>query len=235
MASVTGIFHSPAAAQEAFQSLKAQGFTAEQLNLLTRGESSFPVHAKQAGAMLGAATGLSIATFLPGLGPIIGLGMLATGLIGAGLGAAAGSAVERHTHGVPNEDLYFFEETVREGGAVIMVQTDDATQQTQARNLIERAGGRALGGVRREWWLGVRDREQQFLRSHGRSLDPIEDEYRSGFEAALHPTPRGRDFDQVTTYVETCYPEPCKTEAFRIGYERGQNYFRERVRAREME
>lgn len=235
MATVTAIFPSSSAANSAIESLKAQGFTDEQINLLTRGESSFPVHGKQAGTAIGAFAGLSAATFLPGLGPVIGLGMLASGLIGAWLGAVAGSAVERHTHGVPNEDLYFFEEAVREGGAVVVLQSDDPTQQTQARNLLERAGGRPVHGTRRDWWLGLRDRERQYLRTRGQDLDAVENEYRSGFEAALHPTTRGRDYEQVVAYVETCYPGPCRSEAFRIGYDRGRDYFRERMRARELE
>lgn len=235
MTTVTGIFPSGAAAETAIESLKGQGFTDDQINLITRGESSFPVHAKQAGAAIGATAGLSVATFLPGLGPIVGLGMLASGLIGAALGATAGGAIQRHTHGVPNEDLFFFEEAVRESGAVVMVDTDDPTKQTQARNLIERAGGRPVQALRRDWWLALRDREQQYLRSRGQDLGTVENEYRAGFEAALHPTTRGRGYDDVVAYVETCYPGPCRSEAFRIGYDRGQDYFRDRMRAREVE
>jgi hypothetical protein len=89
--------------------------------------------------------------------------------------------------------------------------------------------------MKREWWYGVRERERDYMRSRGKSLDAVEADYQSGFEAALHPTTRGHAYDDVVAYVETCYPEPCRTEAFRIGFERGQSYFRERVRARELE
>lgn len=235
MPSVAGMFPSDQDAEAAIQSLKSHGIGDGQINLLARGDSSFPIHAKQAGGAIGGALGLGAVTLLPGLGPVIGVGMLASGLIGVALGAAAGAAVDRHTHGVPNEDLYFFEETVREGGAVLIVEARDSTQETQARNLIERSGGRAGQTVRRDWWQRRRDQERDFLRSRGHELEPIESDYRSGFEAALHPTTRGRDYDQVVAYVETCYPGPCRTAAFRVGYDRGQEFFRESVQARELE
>jgi hypothetical protein len=235
MSSVTGIFASAADAERAIDTLKAQGFEEGAINVLTRGESSFPVHEKQAGAAVGAAIGLSAVTFLPGLGPVIGLGMLASGLIGAGLGAAAGAAVQRHTHGIPNEDLFFFEEAIRDGRAVVIVDARDGHEETRARNLLERAGGRAVGATRRDWWQHVRQEESSYLRSRGQNLDHIEPDYKAGFEAALHPATRGREYQESVAYVETCYPEPCRTEAFRIGYDRGQNYFRRKMSAREME
>ncbi|HEV8660410.1 MAG TPA: hypothetical protein VGS96_17525 [Thermoanaerobaculia bacterium] len=235
MATVTGIFASPAEAENAMHSLRAHGFEESQINLLARGESSFPVHGTQAGAAIGAFVGLSAATFLPGLGPVVGMGMIATGLIGTGLGAAAGAAIDRHTHGVPNEELYFYEEAVRNGQPVVIVEAHDQTQATQARNLLERGGGRSVQSLRREWWQSLRDDERAYLRHQGRELEPNEPAYRSGFEAALHPATRGRDLTDVVTYVEECYPEPCKTEVFRIGYDRGQEYFRRRMAARETE
>lgn len=235
MTTVTGIFRSPSQAEESISALKKQGFEEEQINILKRGESSFPVHAKQAGAAVGAVAGLSAVTFLPGLGPVIGLGMIASGLVGAALGAGAGKALERHRHGVPNEDLYFFEEAIRDGGGVVLVDARDATQETQARNLLERGGGRPAGATRRDWWQDLRDRERRYLQSRGRSLEAIEGDYRAGFEAALHPATRGRDYGHVAEYVETCYGENCRSDAFQLGYDRGQSYFRERVAARELE
>ncbi|HEX9161744.1 MAG TPA: hypothetical protein VF980_08565 [Thermoanaerobaculia bacterium] len=235
MSTVTGIFPSVGEAENAMRALEAHGFEHRQLNLLARGETSFPVHAKQAGAALGGYLGLSAATLIPGLGPVLGMGMLASGLIGVALGTAAGAAVGRHTHGIPNEDLYFYEEALRDGRAVVLVDARDATQETQARNLIERAGGRPVGATRREWWQAVRQGEREHLHSLGRRLEPIEEGYRSGFEAALHPTTRGREYDQVVDYVETCYPGPCRSDEFRAGYERGQDYFRRRNAGRETE
>ena len=219
MPSVTGIFASNQDAEGAIRSLKSHGINDSQINVLARGDSS-----KQ-GAV----------TLVPGLGPVTGIGVLAAGLIRNALGAAAGFAVDRHTQGVPNEDLFVIEKTVREGGAAVIVAARDSTQETQARNLIERSGGRAGHAARRDWWQQRRDREREYLRSRGHELEPIESDYRSGFEAALHPTTRGRDYDQVVAYVERCYPGPCRTAAFRVGFDRGQEFFRDSVQARELE
>ena len=219
MPSVTGIFASNQHAEAAIQSLKSHGINDSQINLLARGDSSIR------GAV----------TLVPGLGPVTGIGVLAAGLIGNALGAAAGETVDRHTQGVPNEDLFAIEKTVREGGAVVIVDARDSTQETQARNLIERSGGRPGHAARRDWWQHRRDQEREYLRSRGHELEPVESDYRSGFEAALHPATRGRDYDQVFAYVETCYPGPCRTAAFRVGFDRGQEFFRESVQARELE
>lgn len=167
------------------------------------------------------------ATFLiPGLGVIAGVGLLAGALAGAGLGAAAGSAVGRSTHGVANDDIFFYEESLRTGGSVIFVQVADADEAVRARNLMERSGGRTADSTRREWWQTVRNQEREYSRSAGIDFEREEQNYRSGFEAALHPVTRGREYEHVAAYVETCYPEPCRTDAFRVGYARGQEFFR---------
>jgi hypothetical protein len=210
MKTVTGIFDSRSEAEAAIRSLKAQGFRESQVNLLAKGG------------------GLSAATLVPGIGPVIGLGMLASGLIGAALGAAAGKAIDRHTHGVANEELYFFDEALRDGRAIVVITPQDEVQETRARNSLERLGGRSIPSIRQEWWQRIRDGNRH-------EFNGDESDYRAGFEAALHPATRGHDYDDVVAYVERCYPEPCRTEAFRIGYERGQEYFRGRMAAREME
>jgi len=211
------------------QSLEGNGFGTNQVNYLASGrDRSFPVRGKHAGATVGAATGLGIATFVPGVGPIIGLGMLASGLVGAALGAAAGAAIGKHAQGVPTEDLYFFDEAIRSGQTVVMVDAHDEVEETRARNLLERAGGRSVGAMRQEWWQNMRE-------SHRHEFNGREPEFRAGFEAALHPATRGRDYEQCVAYIEQCYPEPCKTDAFRIGFNRGQDYFRRRMAARETE
>ena len=227
MSTVTAVFPSSADADRAIRSLEKQRFGNTQVNYLAPGGdgSSFPVRAPQAGAALG---GLSAATFLPGVGPVIAAGMLASGLIGAAVGAAAGAAIGKRTHGVATEDLYFYDEAIRNGQTVVIVDAHDAAEETRARNLLERAGGRSVQALRQEWWQNVGDSYRNDFNGH-------ESDYRQGFEAALHPSTRGREYDQVSDYVETCYGETCRTDAFRAGYDRGQDWFRRRMAARETE
>lgn len=233
MSTVTAIFQSVHDAEKAVRALRSHGIADAHLNVLAPDDGAgpepqhFPVDGKKGGAAVGALLGLSAATFLvPGLGPIAGAGMLAAGIAGAGLGAAAGETLSRTTAGFPNEDLYFYESALRDGGAVVAVEASDENQATQVRNLIERAGGRSVHSVRRDWWQQLRGDERVHVHRRGLDFDGNEPDYRAGFESALHPAARGRHYDDVVAYVETCYPEPCRTEAFRIGFERGQEYFR---------
>ena len=231
MSIVTAMFASAADAERAINSLAENGFDSKQVNYLAAADvsSHFPVHAPHAGATVGGVLGLGAATFLPGIGAIVAAGMLASGLIGAALGAAAGAAVRnRHTHGVPNEDLYFYDEAIRTRQTVVMVDAKDEVEATKARNLLERAGGRSVQAVRHEWWQNVRD-------AHRDDFNGREIEFRQGFEAALHPATRGREYEQVTDYVTTCYGDACRSDAFRVGYGRGQEYFRSKMAARETE
>lgn len=227
MAVVSGIFSSRTEAQAAIDALKAKGFRQAQISLLRAGDAALdtPIKGKTAGASLGGVLGAGLSTFLiPGLGPIAGVGMIAASLAGIGLGAAAGAAVDRHTRGIPNEELFFYEETLRSDGAVVFVEAETPVQETQARNLLEQAGARSADTVRRQWWQSVRATERDYAHRRGVDFDRNEPDYRAGFEAALHPGSRGRSFDECTVYVETCYPEPCKTDVFRVGFGRGQEY-----------
>ena len=228
MPTVTAIFSSPAAAQKALEAVRAHGTESSGVSLLAPGdavpvEENRPIQGKVAGGAVGSVLGMGAATFLiPGLGPVIGLGMIAAGLAGAGLGAAAGAAVERTTAGVPNEDLYFYEESLRRGEAIVFVDATDEDERTRVRHVLEQAGGVSVDTKRRDWWGGMREYEREHARSRG--VDWNESDYRAGFEAALHPVTRGRSYDECVAYIETCYPEPCRRDAFRVAFDRGQQY-----------
>lgn len=230
MSTITAIFTSREQAETAMTALHGRGITEKQMNLLTPGDTvhvktGSPVSGKSLGAMIGGVLGMGASTFLvPGLGPVIGAGMIAAGLAGAGLGAAAGAAAKRHTAGVPNEDLFFYEDALRRGQAIVIVEAKDGDETTRVRNALEHAGGIGLDKVRRDWWASVRGNERDYARSRGMEFEPNEANYQSGFEAALHPGTRGRAYDQCVAYIETCYPEPCRSDVFRIAFDRGQQY-----------
>ena len=232
---ISGIFGSSTEAGSAVEALKGQGFTDKEVSLLTRGEHH-SAGARGIGAAMGSVLGMGLATFLvPGLGPVAGAGIIAAALAGAGLGAAAGKAADKMTAGIPNDELYFYEEAVRDGQTILFVETKNADRATQARNILEQSGARNVHIVRRDWWQNIRDQEREYARSRGLEFEPNEAAYQSGFEAALHPATRGRSLNDAMAYIQVCYPEPCRTEAFRIGYDRGQAYLTQRTSAREME
>ena len=86
-----------------------------------------------AGAGIGAAiggvggllVGLGLLT-IPGVGPVIAAGPLASTLIGAGVGGAAGGLLGAlSSAGVPEEEAHRYAEGVRRGGTILLVEAAD--------------------------------------------------------------------------------------------------------------
>jgi stress response protein YsnF len=82
------------------------------------------------GAVLGGLGGLVVglgALAIPGIGPIVAAGPIATTLAGAGIGAATGGLIGALTNlGVPEEHAEHYAEGVRRGGTLVTVEVDDA-------------------------------------------------------------------------------------------------------------
>lgn len=239
MATVTAIFGSITAAHRAIDAVKAKGVEDGRISYLTPGDRASEADGarglgRPGGTALGGVLGMGAATFvMPFLGPIAGVGLLAGALAGAALGSAAGKAADNKMD-VPKHDLYFYEDALRRGHTVVIIETRGETQQTQVRNILEHEGGRSVESLRREWWQSVRDSEREYARQRGYDFPSDEVNYRAGFEGALHPETRGHDYEQVTAYLETCYPEPCRTEVFRVGFDRGRQYLQSRTAGREL-
>ena len=101
------------------------------------------------GAAVGGAAGLAIglaALAIPGIGPIVAAGSVATALTGAGIGAAAGGLIGGLTHmGVPEDDARFFSEGVRNGGALVIVRAPDIDRAEAVATILERSGAAGVG------------------------------------------------------------------------------------------
>jgi hypothetical protein len=80
------------------------------------------------GAIIGALGGLVLGLSLipiPGIGPIVAAGPLASALTGAGVGAVVGGLIGALTGiGVPEEHAGYYAEGVRRGGSLVIVKTD---------------------------------------------------------------------------------------------------------------
>jgi hypothetical protein len=78
------------------------------------------------GAALGGLAGLVVglgALAIPGIGPIVAAGPLATTLAGAGIGAVAGGLIGALTDiGIPEEEAGYYAEGVRRGGTLVTVR-----------------------------------------------------------------------------------------------------------------
>ncbi|HEY8242822.1 MAG TPA: hypothetical protein VII68_05130 [Casimicrobiaceae bacterium] len=94
-----------------------------------------------AGGALGGAAGLAASLLglaIPGVGPILAAGPIAAALAGVGAGAVAGGIVGAFTDvGISENDAQVYAESVRRGGAVVTVRTDEA-RAAQAEEILDR-------------------------------------------------------------------------------------------------
>jgi hypothetical protein len=93
------------------------------------------------GGGAGLLTGLGVMA-IPGVGPIVAAGWMAatlTGLIaGAVTGAAAGGIVNALTdNGIDEKDAHVYAESVRRGGSIVLVKTEDEHRML-AENVLNR-------------------------------------------------------------------------------------------------
>lgn len=249
MKTVVGVFTSRSAAEQGHQRLRAEGIATENISVLTPAASEkelaeVPTMATEqpgmgtavggvVGAAIGGSGGIFLGTaatvLLPGVGPVLVGGMIAAGLLGgAAAGAAAGGALEdAQTKGLPIDELFLYEDALRQGRTVVLALTEEGEPEDRVRSIFEQAGAESIDAARERWWLGLRDVEQEHYTAAGGDFRAAEIAYRRGFEAALHPAARGKSYEEAADFLRTCYPESWGTEAFRRGYERGQTYDRQ--------
>ena len=106
------------------------------------------------GGVIGLLTGLGIMA-IPGVGPLVAAGWLATMLAGAATGAAAGGVVGALTGaGVHRDEAEVYEEGIRRGSTLVSVRGNDADiprieailDRRPSRNWRERRDEYAAGG-----------------------------------------------------------------------------------------
>ncbi|HEV8716200.1 MAG TPA: hypothetical protein VGX03_25660 [Candidatus Binatia bacterium] len=247
MKTTVGIFSRRQDAANAVRQLGALGFTHDHLSILTPEASNKELDAVPAtqteqpgmgqalggviggasGLFWGGATGLAATNFfVPGVGPILAIGLAYTalsGILGAATGAAAGGALEEFfATGLPQDELFVYEDALRQGRTVVIVLTDDTAPEETVRDLLMQAGAESLDAARDQWWVGLRDAEEAAYDAPDGEFSRIESTYRVGFEAALQPQVGGRSYEQASDYLREHYSAVYLEEPFRRGYERGQ-------------
>jgi uncharacterized protein (TIGR02271 family) len=143
---VVGLFHDQPSAESAIKRLVAAGFREDQIGVAVRDrerqdaltESTGTQTAEEAtkgavgGGVVGGVIGLLAgvgALAIPGVGPIIAGGALASTLAGAGIGAAAGGLIGALVGmGVPEEEAKHFERGFQQGGILVTVQAGDRAE-----------------------------------------------------------------------------------------------------------
>jgi hypothetical protein len=140
------------------EQLKAAGFSANDISVLfpdKTGTKDFAHehHTKApegaaagagTGGLLGGALGWLVgigALAIPGLGPFIAAGPIMAALSGAAAGAALGGIAGALIGlGIPEYEAKRYEGKINEGHVLISVHTDDRTERSRAKQILERAG-----------------------------------------------------------------------------------------------
>lgn len=187
MITVAGIFNSYVDASRAAGNLRSAGIAEDSINLLAPGtqigelekdvpttETEQPGMGKALGGAVGGALGVAggmqigaaaASLFVPGVGPILAAGIAGAALLGLGgaaTGAIAGDKIEESfSEGVPQDELYVYEDALRRGRSVVIAFAEDDAQKDAAREVLSQAGAESIDAARDEWWVGLRDAEQE--------------------------------------------------------------------------
>jgi hypothetical protein len=249
MKTVAGVFRFYQAARDAMAALRRAGFLENQVNLFYPGSGKDEIHSIPTsdteqpgfggamggvlGGALGVAGGLELGigatALIPGVGPVVAIGIAGAAILGAG-GAAAGAALGqagegKSTEGVPADEIFFYEDALRQGRSVVLVLAKDDGEVPRAQKLLEEAGAESLDAARKDWWLGLRDAEAEHYRALGHNFELDQDAYRMGFESAVRRECRGKSIDEAADCLKWWYPEIWDSEPFRHGFERGLQYW----------
>src|SRR5690348_9069534 len=248
MEAISGVFQSREDGERAVNELRKAGLPDNRIGFITPGhdgeelERGLPVTDTEQpgmgramgaavggamGAAGGATLGLAAATLaVPGVGPVLAFGMVGAallGIVGATAGSAVGDTVEEELgEGVPHEDIFLYEDALRHGHSVVIAYTENEDQMDKADEVLTRTGAMDLDELREQWWSELRDGERAHYHRDGRDFNNDEENYRSGFEAALHPSRRGKAYTDVEQDLRAAHKDTELDSAFRAGYERGQ-------------
>lgn len=130
---VVGIFSSRDSAERAVQELRRQGFTTEEISIVTKeGQADHTYDDDDisdgvlTGGTIGGIGGLILgagAMAIPGIGPIMAAGPIAAALGGAAVGGIAGGLID---WGIPAEESKRYEQSVAQGDILAIVRADAA-------------------------------------------------------------------------------------------------------------
>jgi hypothetical protein len=190
MATITRLYDTHTEAMDAVSALEAAGFEADVISVISNNAESWHEghrhHGRTPGDMngdgenevaegagKGAATGGALGVgagvlaglgmlAVPGLGPVVAAGWLASAAVAGAAGAAAGGAVggilgALKEAGHDEEEAHVYAEGVRRGGTLVSVRVNEADRPRAQAILDERRGwdARARGAAYREGgWSG---------------------------------------------------------------------------------
>lgn len=257
MEAISGVFKTRTRAQNAVQEALKAGISHDRITLLTPGSvdhvnkeiETVPIDTTEqpgmgeamgalAGGGIGVAGGAVLMALVPGLGPITAVGLLGAAILGAAgatIGATAGYQLEKSTtDGLPEDEIFVYEDALRQGRSVVVLLADDQQSASLLRELLKMQGAESVDAAREQWWIGLRSAEEGHYSKSGRSFAQDEEFFRLGFESALHARTRCLEFDQVSGEmnaaledVQRRHPGAEVEAAFTRGYQRGREYYQQ--------
>jgi hypothetical protein len=248
MKTLVGIFHSDTDAAAALQDLVAKGFSQDQFVLMTPetistnltpnsakpepigacGVNSGQVGGAIAGFASGVLGGAMVSLALPGIGPIIAVGTLAlAGSLGAVAGGMVGNLVqETYTPTLPPEDLFIYENALRRGAQLLIIQPSNDQRALMAQDIIDAHNATSTEEAWAQWWQQLSEHEAAVNRTESAlPFAQIEPEYRRGFQTALDGRLRGKSTADQEALLKQYYGEAAQSPSFRKGFTRGALYY----------
>ena len=150
-----GVFDERSDAELAARDLREKGFKDDQIGYAWRddagkthqeGNKSGEMAASGAGTgvVLGGLIGAGAALLIPGIGPVVSGGLLATALAGAATGAVAGGVAGGITGalmglGIPEDEAKYYNDQFSEGRTLMTVRADD--RYSDASDIVRKRRG----------------------------------------------------------------------------------------------
>jgi len=158
---VLGTFAQEIEATGALNALREAGFRPEQVSVISRytataeqlaADTDMVADEAGRGAMTGTLLGglagwlIGLSAFaIPGVGPIVGAGIIGTTLAGTGLGAAAGSFIGAlGTYGIPDVEARGYEEALKQGHVLLSVHATGSAEVARASAIFEANGSQSV-------------------------------------------------------------------------------------------
>lgn len=147
---VIGVFESRSRAESAVNTLRKQGFTTEEINIVSKKQRNQDqdgtydddiTDGTLTGGTLGGIGGLLMgagALMLPGLGPILAVGPITAAVGGAIAGGIAGGLID---WGIPAEASQRYEQEVAHGSILAIIRTD-STKVNSAAQILRQNGAK---------------------------------------------------------------------------------------------
>ena len=67
--------------------------------------------------------------------------------------------------GIPEDEIFVYEDALRKGRSVVIALTDDSRSTAEIREILSRNRAESIDAAREQWWIGLRSAEE--------SRDPI--------------------------------------------------------------